>query len=924
MNYLNNAGKDWKVRAAQIETRTGDGIVTLGQSYFQVPIGTSGERPPVPVSGAIRYNTTLGNLEYYNGATSSWVSVSAPPQIASVVPFYVADLCSNVAVTDASVNVTGINFGALPPSVSWLGNDSLTSYNAVATNINPGFNINVTVPQGVFDTSNLSPYLLVLSNLASGLSTTFPNAIQTHAAPFFTTSPNLGTFVQGFPLLGNISDLSGIDPEGLPIVFSSPDLSSATSGSMLLETSGSFIGAFPTGSTQTVGFQGIVTDSSNAFSTRDFLFSILENYTFNQTGGTLSFIDTLSGEGNTLGGAPTFGSQPNASALITYLGTNGTFTPANLDIPIEYLVVGGGGGGGASAWSTGGASGGGGGGGEVAHGYFTADTTTYNITVGTGGTRGIDNNTAEATNGNNSSLGSITALGGGFGGTSNGGIYRGNDGGCGGGGAYNGNITKIGGKNTGQYYGQSGGNSYNDNGAVFGSGGGGGAWKPGNPATLSSGGIGGDGFDIATSGTYVHYGSGGGGGAFDAGGSPPGGAGGADSGGAGGTNATSGVGQQGVDGQGGGGGGGSYNGSHQDGGDGGNGVVMIRFPYYKQIPLNNLNSISVQVASGYYTISYVDSANNFITYPKSDGYTIYTFRAENTGATNALFTITPESSISNISYLVVAGGGSGGGGTSDQVGSAGGGAGGYRLGVDPSDTSLSSNQSGGPSTVESALTFSSTPNVTITVGQGGIGPAGNVIGRDGSNSTIVQSPSISIISIGGGGGGDSGGSGGSGRNGGSGGGCNAFASTFGTGTTGQGNNGAKTGSSIAGGGGGGGASQVGLGGTGGSGNPPGIGGDGGDGLASNIQGGGAITRAGGGGGGSYTTITPYYRGGEGGLGGGGSGGTTAQALARAGLNGVSGTGGGGGGVSLGTTNSASNTGGNGGSGVVIIRFRSFK
>lgn len=920
MSYLNNTSKDWTVRASAIETRTGDGIIRLGQSYFQVPVGTSNERPPVAYSGFIRYSTTDNVLEYYNEVTSSWIAISAPPQISSISPYHVADLCYSAVETDASINIVGINFGSLPPSVAFIGSDNTTTYNSNSvTNIIPSFEVKASVPQGVFDTSNLSPYSVKLTNITSGLNTTFQNAIAVNAVPFFITDSALGTYVQGFSISGNLEPLTGSDPEGFPFTFSSPDLSSGTNGSMDVASNGSFFGEFPTGTTQTVTFQGQITDSSDAFSIKDFFFTVLENYTFSQTGGTVRYLDTISGEGNAIAGNPSYAVNPQASAVITWNGA-GTFTPTDLNIPIEYLVIAGGGGGGSSAWGTGGASGGGGGGGEVAYGYMDASAgTTYNVIVGTGGTGGVNNSFSEASNGGNSTFGAYSVLGGGFGGTSNGGIGTGNTGGSGGGGAFAGSFTKEGGNNIGSYFGQGGGNSFNDSTTVFGSGGGGGAFEPGYPASLIQGGRGGDGFNVAISGEFLHFGSGGGGGAFNAGGSPAGGDGGSDSGGNGGTAATSGVGSAGVNGLGGGGGGGSFTGSHNNGGSGGDGAVIIRFPYYKQIPLDNINNISVTTTNGYYNIAFTDALNNFVNFPRFDGYTIYTFRAD-AGFTNGSFVVTAANDISDVSWLVIAGGGSGGGGQSDQVGSGGGGAGGYRLGVNQSDANLSSDQSGGPSSAEAAIKLIALEPTTLTVGVGGQGPSGNVQGNDGNNSSI-SSTSISITSTGGGGGGDSGGSGQNGRSGGSGGGANAFASAAGPGIAGQGNNGGISVIPIAGGGGGGGAGAVGAGGTGSG--TAGIGGDGGAGLGTYIQGGNIVYRGGGGGGGSYTTSVTRLRGGEGGLGGGGYGCTTVSGAARDGFQAVNGTGAGGGGVSLGGGNTSQANGGDGASGIIIIRFKSF-
>jgi len=40
---------------------------------WTMPVGTTAQRPGTPVTGMIRYNTTLGYPEFYNG--SSWVAL---------------------------------------------------------------------------------------------------------------------------------------------------------------------------------------------------------------------------------------------------------------------------------------------------------------------------------------------------------------------------------------------------------------------------------------------------------------------------------------------------------------------------------------------------------------------------------------------------------------------------------------------------------------------------------------------------------------------------------------------------------------------------------------------------------------------------------------------------------------------------------
>ena len=42
---------------------------------FQLPAGTTAQRPSSPVAGMIRFNTTTSGLEVYNSNTSSWTGL---------------------------------------------------------------------------------------------------------------------------------------------------------------------------------------------------------------------------------------------------------------------------------------------------------------------------------------------------------------------------------------------------------------------------------------------------------------------------------------------------------------------------------------------------------------------------------------------------------------------------------------------------------------------------------------------------------------------------------------------------------------------------------------------------------------------------------------------------------------------------------
>ena len=320
--------------------------------------------------------------------------------------------------------------------------------------------------------------------------------------------------------------------------------------------------------------------------------------------------------------ATTFGDMPLLPSTRLALPTGGTITTAggyrihtftSSDtynsggyLNVEYLVVAGGGGGGMDM------GGGGGGGGVLAGTTAISSNTNYGITIGAGGWgapaggggyRGdgvgpqpnFHQFTISATNGANSTVFGLTAIGGGFGGSS----YfdytpnygSGNSGGSGGGASgYSNGGYRAGGTGTaGQ------GNNGGQGGPQYYAGGGGGAGAVGASGTNQPNG--GAGILNSILGTTYYWGGGGGGGSYSLStggnggiGGGGGGALGTTTGGAGYNNGSPGGGgspnsQTNTPGgdaganTGGGGGGGSHYNSNNRGGNGGSGIVIIRYVY---------------------------------------------------------------------------------------------------------------------------------------------------------------------------------------------------------------------------------------------------------------------------------------------------------------------------------------------------------
>jgi len=549
-----------------------------------------------------------------------------------------------------------------------------------------------------------------------------------------------------------------------------------------------------------------------------------------------------------------------------------TFTPPVGVSSVEYLIVGGGGGGGTN-------NAGGGGGGGVLYGRKTMSAGSYPVVVGIGG--------ANDTNGGNSYFGDLVAFGGGHGAYAGAADATSGASGGGGGGHSSNNIGAAG--IAGQGY--AGGGGVLTAAGRFAGGGGGfsGFGGTGVGGTVNgSCGNGGPGYASFITGNATYYAGGGGGGGTSAGtagiATHGGGAGNAGlTGDTPGYSATANTG-------GGGGGGGGY-GANRTGGAGGSGLVVLRYPLYA--PSLRSDGISFFNGSVGFGTATPSAKIHVLSGPLATGgdsiyeivqngvaYRVHKF----TSVGNSTFSV--PAGLTSVEVLVVAGGGSGGALPPTSNYGGGGGAGGVYY------------QAGRP--VSGAI--------TVTVGAGGV--AGNVQGRNGSDSAFGA-----IIAKGGGGGGSNSGSI-NGEAGGSGGGAGANSASTGAGgphqhgtpdgATFYGNDGGSattpnTGTAFGGGAGGGGAGSAGE----SIANTVDSGGDGGAGKEFSITGAPVVYAVGGGGGG-------HLIGGAGSADGGGRGAVGAIANATAGTNG---TGNGGGGAENDPTSAAS-----GGSGIVVVRY----
>ena len=533
--YLQTDGTTatWEAVTSATATAVSDQANT-STGYFDVPAGTTAQRPGSPATGNLRLNTDLSQLEHYYD--NIWIGFAGSvPTITGITP--TLSIAAGTVIT-----VVGINFQA-GITVKLIGTDT-SQYNAQSVTFVSNTEIQFSTPELP---AALEPFdvELTLPNGGVAIST---DVIDAGGVPAWTTAAGLLGQI-GMFTTGTHFTLVATDPDGQAVTYSADTANTAilTSAGLTLNSDGTITGD-PTdvGSLTTYNFDAIATDSTGVNSTTR-SFSIAVDY-------------------------------PEGNQEYTTAGSYTWTVPADLvGVSVHVVCVGGGGASGVSN------SGQGGGGGALVYRNTIAVVPgqTANIVVGAGGVR---NGSGDGTNGlagGNSSFtyaGTATTAGGGGGGPA----ADGSPGGPGGTkqGTFDGGGTGgQGGRDPANHGGPGGGGAggYSGNGGAGANPSGSGSTENGSAGSGGGGGGGGKG------GTNEFGGGGGGGvGIYGTGNSGPGGQGvGTDAGGGGGgAGSNGGVGQDGlVGGHGGIGGvyGGGWGGtqSSAENGNAGGGAVRI-------------------------------------------------------------------------------------------------------------------------------------------------------------------------------------------------------------------------------------------------------------------------------------------------------------------------------------------------------------
>ena len=189
--------------------RLPDNIIDTGTAGTKLASGTTAQR--VTTTGQIRFNTTTGLAEYYDG--QSFKAIDSPPEITSISP---SSLDEDNLGTNQTVVITGSNFST-NPIVKIIGNDGAEITPATTTR-NSATQITITTPTSGMTASN-EPYDIKITN-SSGLAKILVNILSINdLATFGVASGTLGTLLHANRSASGLTTITGTDEESDAITF---------------------------------------------------------------------------------------------------------------------------------------------------------------------------------------------------------------------------------------------------------------------------------------------------------------------------------------------------------------------------------------------------------------------------------------------------------------------------------------------------------------------------------------------------------------------------------------------------------------------------------------------------------------------------------------------------------------------------------
>ena len=321
-------------------------VTATGTGYFDLPNGTTAERPATPPLGALRYNTTTGFAEVYTSA--GWGTFGAqPPSISSVSP------ATYNGEQGTVFTINGANFTA--DAVVRFVDNANNEYIAASVTFVNSATLLASTPQDF----TVAQEPLDVKVVQSSGQVTRIDCIDCGGSPTWTTpAGSLGIIYDIMRTTANIG-----------VTASDPDANASITYSVVS-------GAIPAGMTLNVS-TGALTGNANA---------VVSDTTYNFT------VRALDNAGNSSDRAFSCIVKAPVTQAFTYTGVDQTFSvPSGLTIANAYLWGGAGGGASAEGYSDSGGAGG------YATGTISlSGISTLLVQVGSGGGRGTSSRPARA------------------------------------------------------------------------------------------------------------------------------------------------------------------------------------------------------------------------------------------------------------------------------------------------------------------------------------------------------------------------------------------------------------------------------------------------------------------------------------------------------------------------------------------------
>jgi len=295
--------------------------------YFDLPAGTTAQRPGTPNTGMIRYNSTTGFAEVYTSA--GWGTFGAqPPSISSVTPVTYNGESGTV------FTVNGANFTA-DAIVKFIDNAG-TEYTAGVVVFINSTQLTATTPQ---DFTVAQEPLDVKVVQASG-QVTRVDCIDCGGTPTWsTTAGTIATYVFPTDTTYNIS-VSATDPDAASTISYAVTSGSLPSGANLNSTTGSITGNIPNPNASSVTSNFDITATDNAGNQSARSFNIIRQWADGSTSARAAIsanaIITLTGTASD----GTYWLKPTASPSAFQAPCNFTYVPG---FGLTCVIKGGGG-----------------------------------------------------------------------------------------------------------------------------------------------------------------------------------------------------------------------------------------------------------------------------------------------------------------------------------------------------------------------------------------------------------------------------------------------------------------------------------------------------------------------------------------------------------------------------------------------------